>query len=162
MARRMLRDREDAADGVQTAWIRAVTALSRPGGFEERAQFATWMWSIVRQEALNHLRRVRVRRHLTDHVTGNEDEPWARGDAYSATEDQMVVAELLAVLPPGQRAAIELVWLRGLSSAEAADVLGVEVGTVKSRCSRAWAAMAAVVARGWADREHARSRAVRG
>lgn len=74
-------------------------------------------------------------------------DPVAPGDPYTAAEARLVVAQPLDVLPAPQREAIELVWLRGLLVDEAAAVLDVATGTVKSRCLRACQAMADAVTR---------------
>src|SRR5436309_923526 len=61
-----------------------------------------------------------------------------------ALENRLDVAAALARLPEAQRTAIVLVDLQDLSVAEAASVLGVAEGTVKSRCSRGRLALARI------------------
>jgi RNA polymerase sigma-70 factor (ECF subfamily) len=61
----------------------------------------------------------------------------ARKDAHAATEARLVVWDALARLPEPQRIALVLVDLEDLPVAEVAELLGVPVGTVKSRCARA-------------------------
>lgn len=62
MAQRVLRDRqeaadaEEAADAVQSAWMDALRAVQRDG-FEHRAAVGSWLWRIVRNEAIDRLRR---------------------------------------------------------------------------------------------------------
>lgn len=150
-AARMLRNPQDASDVVQSAWLNALRALARPGGFDHRASVSTWLHRIVRNEAVDRLRRNQVRAHQSlDEHSGRMDDnggPAAPGDAFAAADARLVLAELLDGLAPAQREAIELVWLRGLSVDEAAAVLGVATGTVKSRCGRARQQMAAAVAR---------------
>jgi RNA polymerase sigma-70 factor (ECF subfamily) len=70
----------------------------------------------------------------------------------------LVVREALAALPAEQRAALVLVDVQGYGVAEAAEILGVAEGTVKSRCSRGRARMAVALGhlrRG--DEGHARA-----
>lgn len=144
-AMRMLRDPQDAADVVQLTWIDVLGALAGPdGSFDGRSTVSTWLGSIVRNEAIDRMRRNKLRTHppLEHHP-----DPVAPGDAYTAADARMVVIQLLDVLPDLQREAIELVWLRGLTVAEAATVLDVRTGTVKSRCARARQAMAAAAGR---------------
>ncbi|HEX2705480.1 MAG TPA: sigma factor-like helix-turn-helix DNA-binding protein, partial [Candidatus Lustribacter sp.] len=66
----------------------------------------------------------------------------ARGDAHASTEVRLDIHLALGALPEGQRLALVLVDMHGLSIAEAAEILQVAEGTVKSRCSRGRAAMA--------------------
>ena len=140
----IVRDPRDASDVVQIAWLNALRALARPGGFDHRAAVSTWLQRIVRNEAVDRLRRNRVRTH--EPLDAHTDAA-APGEPYSAVDARLLVAQLLDVLSPKLRAAIELVWLRGLSVDEAAAILDVPTGTVKSRCNRARRAMADAVIR---------------
>ena len=144
MARRVLRHDEDAADVVQSTWVHALTALARPD-FEVHSVVGAWLWKIARNEAIDRLRRARVR--PTTPLRPDLDVA-ARGNDYTAADARMVLAELLDTLSLHHREAIALVWLRGLSIQETADVLAVPAGTVKSRCARARSLMAAAVSRG--------------
>ena len=144
MARRVLHHDEDAADVVQSTWVSALTALGRPD-FKVYGVVRGWLWSIARNDALDRLRRARTR-PTTGMPPGLD--PATRTNDYTAADARMVLDGLLDTLPLHHREAITLVWLRGLSTHEAAEVLGVADGTVKSRCSRARKHMAAAVARG--------------
>lgn len=146
MVRRILHHEEDTADVVQTTWVRVLTALARPE-YEVSGVVMGWLWSIARHEAIDRLRRARIRRTST--ITAGLDVAATTND-YAAADAHIVLAELLDTLPEHHRDAITLVWLRGLSVQEAADVLGVATGTVKSRCHRARQLMATVVSRGGA------------
>jgi RNA polymerase sigma-70 factor, ECF subfamily len=144
MARRVVRHDEDAADVVQSSWVHALTALARPE-YEVHGVVRGWLWSIARNEAIDRLRRARVR--PTKAMPPGLDVA-ARTDDYTAADARMVLAGLLDGLPTQYREAITLVWLRGLSIQETADVLAVPTGTVKSRCARARQLMASAVSRG--------------
>lgn len=73
----------------------------------------------------------------------NAEEPRDHRD-YAATVDMsLTVEQALASLPPEQRAAVVAVDVEGYPVAEAAERLGVPVGTVKSRCARARKRLAA-------------------
>ena len=143
MVRRVLHHDEDAADVVQSAWVSALTALARPD-FEIHGVVRGWLWTIARHGAIDRLRRARTRPTTT--MPPGLD-PAGHTNDYTAADARMVLAGLLDTLPAGQRDAITLVWLRGLSTPEAAQVLGVPDGTVKSRCNRARKHMAAAVHR---------------
>jgi RNA polymerase sigma-70 factor (ECF subfamily) len=72
-------------------------------------------------------------------------EPAHRRDDHAATEARLDVQAALARLPAPQRLAVVLVDIEDLPVAEVAQLLGVAEGTVKSRCSRARMALAAML-----------------
>lgn len=138
VALRTLGDREEAADALQDALVSALRAAHT---FQGRSQVTTWLHRIVVNACLDRARRASTRR------AGSLDEDPQRLDAAlgsaEPTESVVVraeirreVAEALGALPVEQRAALVLVDMQGYSVAEAAEVLGVPVGTVKSRCAR--------------------------
>jgi RNA polymerase sigma-70 factor, ECF subfamily len=59
------------------------------------------------------------------------------GDPARATDTRLDVDAALRILPPQQRAALVVVDMLGFSVADAAVILGISPGTVKSRCARA-------------------------
>jgi RNA polymerase sigma-70 factor, ECF subfamily len=77
--------------------------------------------------------------HLTVPV---EDDNYPIGDSTSRTDTAVVVQRALMRLPVDQRAAVVAVDMQGYSVADAARLLGVPQGTVKSRCARARARLA--------------------
>jgi len=146
MAWRVMGNKEDAADVVQTTWVNVLTALARPE-FAQWGNVRGWLYCIARNDAIDRLRRAHAR--LSVAMPPDFDAP-ANGDAFTAADARMIIERLLDEVPSAQREAIVLVWLRGLSVNEAAEVLDIPVGTVKSRCKRARAAMASAVSRGGA------------
>ena len=127
--------REEAADALQDALL---SALRGAASYRGQARVSTWLHRVVVNACLDRLRRRRVR------ATGPmpEQEPAAPGDALGDRETALDVRAALAALPDEQRIALVLVDLSGLPVEEAADVLGVPVGTVKSRCARGRARLA--------------------
>ena len=121
--------REEAADAVQDALVQALRGAA---SFRGEARVSTWLHRVVVNACLDRLRRRRVRR--TEPMP--EQEPAAPGDPFGDSETALDVRAALALLPDEQRAALVLVDLCGLPVEEAAAVLGVPVGTVKSRCAR--------------------------
>ncbi|RKE20292.1 RNA polymerase sigma factor SigM [Streptomyces sp. TLI_171] len=138
VAVRTLGDREEAADALQDALVSAFRAAA---GFQNRSAVTTWLHRIVVNACLDRARRRAVRRAESldrdpaplDSALGTSE--GAESHAVRA-ETRREVAEALALLPAEQRAALVLVDLQGYPVAEAAEVLGVAVGTVKSRCAR--------------------------
>ncbi len=132
--------RELAADAVQEAFI---SAFRRADAYRGEAAVTTWLHRIVVNACLDRLRRERVTvRRAAD--LGELDLPDPR-DAHGSAETAIDVRGALARLPEGQRLALVLVDMHGLSVAEAAHVLGVAEGTVKSRCSRGREALAGIL-----------------
>jgi RNA polymerase sigma-70 factor (ECF subfamily) len=133
VALRTTRDRELAADCVQEAFI---SAFRRADSYRGDAAVTTWLHRIVVNACLDRLRRERPTTAWPDHDLAD------RHDRHGELETTLDVQGALARLPEGQRLALVLVDLQGLSVLEAAEVLGVAEGTVKSRCARGRAALA--------------------
>jgi RNA polymerase sigma-70 factor, ECF subfamily len=129
VAMRTLGDREEAEDSVQDALL---SAMRNAASYRGEAAVTTWLHRVVVNACIDRLRRRQARPSVPLGVT----EVASRRDEHAATEARLDIHAALARLPESQRAAIELVDLLDLSVAEAAEVLGVAEGTVKSRCSR--------------------------
>jgi RNA polymerase sigma-70 factor (ECF subfamily) len=133
VALRTTRNRELASDCVQDAFI---SAFRRAGSYRGDAAVTTWLHRIVVNACLDRLRRDKPTSELPEYELAD------RHDAHSSVDTRLDVREALDRLPEGQRLALILVDMHGLSVAEAAEVLEVAEGTVKSRCSRGRDAMA--------------------
>lgn len=142
VALRTTRDPEVAADAVQDAFL---NAFRRAGSFRGDAQVTTWLHRITVNACLDRLRRQRPTSDLDDH------DPVEPRDHHRSVEVRLDVQQALAQLPEGQRLALTLVDMHGLSVAEAARVLEVAEGTIKSRCSRGREAMARLLGLGAED-----------
>lgn len=134
-AYRILRDRDLMEDALQNAYLSAFRAIGR---FRGDASFKNWMYRIVHNACIDVVRRRRDDFELfedsaliVDHSQAGID----RADLLAAF-DQMTVEH---------RAVLVLVDVEGLDYAEAADILSVPVGTVRSRLNRARAAMREVL-----------------
>jgi RNA polymerase sigma-70 factor, ECF subfamily len=124
----------DAEDLVQDTLVRAYRAIEGFDGAHPRA----WLLTILRHTQINRTRRQRPElledpdRALADTASGDESvEALVVGATFDA-----VVEDAVRNLPDRFRRAIELVDVDGLRYAEAAQVLGVPVGTVMSRLHR--------------------------
>ncbi len=127
--------REEAADAVQDALL---SAFRHAPSFRGEAQVSTWLHRVVVNACLDRLRR----RAARPTVPLPDEEPATPRDRLAERETALDVQAALSTLPDEQRAALVLVDLSGLPVEEAAAVLGVPVGTVKSRCSRGRARLA--------------------
>ncbi|MER5809134.1 RNA polymerase sigma factor SigM [Streptomyces sp. NPDC002033] len=137
VALRTLGDREEAADAVQDALVSAYRAAHT---FRGDSAVTTWLHRITVNACLDRARKAASRRTSPLDDTDRLErllEPHESAEAPAERQDlhrQLLAA--LGTLPPDQRAALVLVDMQGYPVAEAALVLGVPTGTVKSRCAR--------------------------
>lgn len=136
VALRTARDPEIAADAVQDGFI---NAFRRAESFRGDSAVTTWLHRIVVNACLDRLRRIKPTSDIADY------DPADSRDHHRSVEVRLDVREALDQLPEGQKMALVLVDMHGLSVAEAAAILEVAEGTVKSRCARGRAAMAALL-----------------
>jgi RNA polymerase sigma-70 factor (ECF subfamily) len=128
----ILRDSEAAVDATQVAFARA---FERWNQYDERRPLLPWLHGIVVHEALDTLRRARVRRVAvagSAPVTGPTTEDVARRVA-----DRAAVDAALAELQPSARAAVLLHHVYGYDYAEIGRILGTGRGNVGSILTRA-------------------------
>jgi RNA polymerase sigma-70 factor (ECF subfamily) len=144
-AYRYLGNAADAEDAVQDALLSAYRNLDQ---FKGQAQMSTWLTTIVINSALTQLRRRSRQTHLS------LDERFGEGQEYCVSErlvdcglspeDEYIKSELherlmqfVAELSPSLRKVVQLRDLDGLTTREAAQILGVTDVTVKAQISRA-------------------------
>ena len=156
VALRTVCDPEDAADALQEAMI---SAFRRAGDFRGDSAVTTWLHRIVVNASVDRLRR-RSTRSISwsgdpdalealamqgpqggmslagSQTAGASGQPASPADAAEAIETRLEVDAALRMLPAQQRMALVLVDMMGYPVADAAEILGVSVGTVKSRCAR--------------------------
>jgi RNA polymerase sigma-70 factor (ECF subfamily) len=128
-----LGDPQSADDLTQETYLRAFDSLHR---FEGRSALRTWLLAIARRVCADAVRS-RRRRPFSLVREGTDLEVLAAGDDADAVGEGAVVTDLLGRLDPDRREAFVLTQLIGLSYAEAADVAGCPVGTIRSRVARA-------------------------
>ncbi len=131
------RARHRVEDLTQETFVRVLRALPKfdPGG---PASLSTWILTIATRMTLNELRR--------PESAELEREPVSDGDARADVAAERArlgaaIARGVAALPDAQRAVLVLREYHDLDYAEIADVLELDIGTVKSRLSRARAAL---------------------
>ena len=134
-ARALLNESDLANDLVQEAASRALSARSVP---IDPPAYRAWMFRIVRNAALDELRRQRR------NTLPPEPAPDAFGgdDAWIA---KITVEQGLACLSADHREIIALIEIAGFSYAETADILRIPVGTVMSRITRARSALLSAI-----------------
>ena len=129
----------DADDLVQIALERA---LARAAQYRPDMRLDAWVFGILRHAWLDELRaRTRRQRVFTPEELGEHV-----GEAtLERHADALALESALARLPEEQREVVALVLVEGLGYREAADLIGVPIGTVTSRLARARAALQALL-----------------
>jgi RNA polymerase sigma-70 factor (ECF subfamily) len=131
VALRTTGDPEEAADALQDALVSAYRAAA---SFRGDSLVTTWLHRIVVNAALDRLRRQRAR--TTVPLPESDLAPADERDPLAERELAAEVQTALATLPPEQRVCLVLVDVEGYPVDEAAAILGIPSGTVKSRCAR--------------------------
>jgi RNA polymerase sigma-70 factor (ECF subfamily) len=135
-ALRISGDVHDAEDLVQRACVRA---LERAHQLQPDTAPLSWLFSIVHSTWINEVRarsvRHRSRMDWDDAFMETVADP-AASDPQTEVMNAQIISAVLR-LPEAQRIVMLLVAVEGLSYQEAADALGVPIGTVMSRLSRA-------------------------
>jgi len=164
-ALRFLGNAPDAEDAVQDALLSAYRHL---GQFRGQAQLSTWLMTIVINAALMQLRHRHSGHFSLDQEQGEEgltfserlaDSKPSPEEVCSIVEARNRLVEGVQRLSPKLRRAFQLRDIDGLTTKEAAHVLGVPQGTVKARLARARAKLAGIM-RGKPVRQGSRTAAV--
>lgn len=124
---RMVRDRDEASDLTQTAFLKAFEQLA---SFNSGNKFFSWLYRIAINEALNHLKRSR-RQEPLDGDWASEDRDPER--TLVGVETSRLVQDALMRISPDSRAVLILRHFHDCSYEEMALVLGIPEKTVKSR-----------------------------
>ena len=126
----LVRERHLAEDALQEAFVRVYRKL---GYLREPALFRPWAYRVATREAFRHLKR---ERRWAEQVRDEEALKTLRAPPPReelAPELLARLHETVAGLSPASRAVVVLYYLHEMSLEETADVLGVPLGTVKSR-----------------------------
>jgi len=137
ICRRMLRDDTLAEDAAQEAILRASSQLDR---LRDAERFGPWLAGI----GVNVCRDLARGKHLGEsswdglaEVRGWADQEIDLAASVEAADLAAQVREAVEALPNGQRRAVQLFYLAGLTYAETATQLGIQVGTVRTRLHKA-------------------------
>jgi RNA polymerase sigma-70 factor, ECF subfamily len=140
---RYLGDAEAAEDAFQAAFLQVHLKCE---SFEEGRRFRPWLYTIATNQAIDFQRRNRRHRILSldrPHSSHGDDAGSISScmagadltpeETLSGQEDRQRIAEAVEELPESLREAVRLVYFQDLKYREAAEILGIPVGTVKSR-----------------------------
>jgi len=139
-ARLILRDDEQAADAVQDALLQAWLDLR---GLRDPERFDAWLHRLLVRACYRAARRRRSRDIVEIKVASSADPVTPDAQRSLAVRDQLERG--FRRLSPDQRAVIALHHYLGFSLAESAEILGIPLGTMQSRLSRATHAMRAAL-----------------
>jgi RNA polymerase sigma-70 factor, ECF subfamily len=137
----------EADDLAQETYLRALRSLPR---FAGRSSARTWLLSIARRVAADH-----VRAAVRGPRAGAEPDWELVGDRAATlpgVDERVLLCELVLGLEPDRREAFVLTQLLDLSYAEAAEVCGCPVGTIRSRVARGRADLVAAMESGAGER----------
>ncbi|MGE0154642.1 MAG: RNA polymerase sigma factor [Reyranellaceae bacterium] len=128
----LMRGSERADDVAQEALVRAVKHI---GGLRPDSNLRAWLFTIARNVARNEARR--QRRSPVDPHTDIADLQPAQAQSQEAAIEMRELQQAVLRLPPAFRQTLFLCAIEGLSYEDAAQVLGVPIGTIRSRLARA-------------------------
>lgn len=159
LALRMLKNRADAEDALQDAFVRAFHALP---GFEQKSSFATWFYRIVFNVCSTVLSKRRRGYELSlnaddDDIT-KADDPVSDNIPdidYEHAEFQEIVLEEIDAMSEQYAAMLTLFFVQDMSYEEIVDVTGLPLGTVKNRLFRARRMLQRAVLRRCGETKHA-------
>jgi RNA polymerase sigma-70 factor, ECF subfamily len=139
------RDRDVADDLVQTACEKALAAAQGPG---LDVPFEAWMFTILRHAWVDRQRKLQVQGVTVD-IEDHQDERATPSVEHelSARSEMQQVQQAMGELPQEQREVLELVCIEQLSYKDAAQQLGIPLGTVMSRLARARLKLASLLGR---------------
>jgi RNA polymerase sigma factor (sigma-70 family) len=132
---------DDAADIVQQTLVEAVCGLTKYRG---EAELSTWVFGIASNLARNHVTRAPQYRHQfePEMVLNSRESPDLQPcERLSQAQTLTLVSEAIDRMPPNMARALNLVAIDEMTYKEAASELNVPVGTLRSRVSRARAAI---------------------
>ena len=151
---RMAGNPDDAMDLSQETFLRAWRCLDQ---YQFASAFSTWLYRLCSNICIDFLRRRRRQQTvpLTFEDADGEEQTYAVPDAQPLPEEQMelkltreTLAAAMAQLLPEHRAVLQLRVVNEMSYEQIADVLDIQIGTVKSRLSRARNQLKKILERG--------------
>lgn len=150
---RMCRNTEDAEELTQTSFLKAWSSLPR---FQEDSTFFTWLYRLATNTCIDFLRQERRRNTILQSVSLEHDDQFTAQipDVRYLPEEEALKSDLrqsllraMDELSEEHRSILLQRELDGLSYQEIADLLGLELGTVKSRIARARLALRQILLR---------------
>ncbi len=114
----------------QEAWLAIAQGLKR---LEDPACFPRWVFQIVNRKAVDWIRRQQSDRRRIEHVRDLQDPSTLSGPGAGAESDRSKLTDVIARLGADERELLHLFYEAGRTVAEISVIIGILVGTVKSR-----------------------------
>ncbi len=130
------RNPAEAENVLQAVYLKALEGKAR---FSGRASFKTWLFAVIRRTAIDERRRQwlrRLRMEKYEENIGRTDCGESPDEAIHRSEIRALFCRALAELPRRQREVLQLVFYHDLSLAEAAEVMGVSLGSARTHYER--------------------------
>lgn len=131
------RDHAEAEEVLQTVYLKILQGKARYRG---EASLKTWLFAVIRKTAIGEYRKRVLRNLVFPGSSETPNEGPALTDAptvvFEKSETQKLFRVALAKLPPRQREALHLVFYQDLSLREAADVMGISIGSARQHYDR--------------------------
>lgn len=127
------RDRERAEDVLQAAYLKVLDGRAR---FEGRSAFRTWLFGVIRRTAAEEWRRGLLTLGFLSRQAVEPSSRQAEDDSLEVEERQGALLRALAQLSSRQREVLVLVFYHELTVEEAAEVMGVGVGSARTHYAR--------------------------
>ncbi len=119
-------------------------ALQKVGQLKDIAAFDSWIYTILNNVWLGHLRKHKPKEDIENIIITDNSSP---EHEMFAQQIDLIVRDAISDLPNGQRQVVTLVDLDGLSYSEVSNILQIPIGTVMSRLSRARSSLALTISR---------------
>ena len=142
VAKKTIRDESLAEEALQEA---LVLIWRNASSFRGESRVTSWMYQIVTRACIDVLRKERLRAHSSLEEYELADQIGSGSVFEDAVLDGLLVHGALLELEPEHRQVLTAIELDGLSVKEASELLGIPVGTIKSRASRAREALKIVI-----------------
>ena len=133
MARRRFSDQSLAIEATQEFWIKIIKNAK---SFKHDSKVQTWAIQIVNNAYLDLIRKERRSKIEFDELSAVENNSKFSSEFSEDSVNEITIRSALKSIPKDQAAALTLVLMDQFSVEEAATILGVPAGTVKSRISR--------------------------
>lgn len=131
------RDRAEAEEVLQTVYLKIFEGKAR---FRGEASLKTWLFAVIRKTAIGEHRKNLLRKLRWSDPSEQEAKQVSQSDqpglAFEKSETQALFQTALKTLPRRQREALHLVFYQDLSLREAADVMGISIGSARQHYER--------------------------
>lgn len=136
IAHKIVRNREDAEEIAQDAFVKAYQSLR---SFKGESKFSTWLYRIVYNAAISHTRRHKFEfTAMDENLIGNvtEDEIMENLDLMDTEERSQLVTMAVDKLPPDESALVSLFYMEENSIEDISQITGLSISNVKVKLHR--------------------------